>query len=354
VVVLAVIGVVWMLHWAREVCIPIMLAVLISYALSPIVDFLHRWRVPRALAAAVLLLAIVGGTGGLVYSLGDDAVELIETLPDAAKNLRRTLREQGLAPGGPIEDMQEAANQLQRAADESAGSQAATPRGVTRVQIEKPGLDVQSFLRTGTLGAAAAVGQAGVVLFLVFFVLAAGDKFRRKVVRIAGPTLDKKRITVQVMDEITAQVQRYLLVQVATSALVGVATGLAFHWLGVEYAAIWGLAAALLNTIPYLGPVVITAGAGVVALLQFDTLGMAALVGGVSLLITSLEGYLITPWLTSRASQMNAVAVFVSVLFWGWLWGVWGLLLGVPIIMVVKAICDRVEDLKPVGELLGD
>ena len=142
--------------------------------------------------------------------------------------------------------------------------------------------------------------------------------------------------------------------QIATSLLVGIATWLAFLWLGLEHAAIWGIAAAVCHTIPYLGPVIIAGGTTVVALLQFGTLGIAFLIGFVSLLISSLAGNLLTPWLTSRASRLNAVAVFVSVLFWGWLWGVWGLFLGVPIIMVIKAICDRVEDLKPVGELLGE
>ena len=99
---------------------------------------------------------------------------------------------------------------------------------------------------------------------------------------------------------------------------------------------------------------IITAGTALVAFLQFETLSMAILVGGLSLLITSLEGYLLTPWLTSRASQMSAVSVFVGVLFWGWLWGAWGLLLGVPILMAIKTVCDNVEDFKPVGELLGD
>ncbi len=161
-------------------------------------------------------------------------------------------------------------------------------------------------------------------------------------------------MTICVLDEITGQIQRYLLVRLVTSLLVGVATWLAFLWIGLEHAAIWGIAAGLFNTIPYLGPVVVTAGMTVVALLQFGTLEMALVVGAVAMLITSLEGFLLTPWLTGRASRMNAVAIFVGVLFWGWLWGVWGLLLGVPIIMVVKAVCDRVEHLKPVGELLGE
>jgi predicted PurR-regulated permease PerM len=191
-------------------------------------------------------------------------------------------------------------------------------------------------------------------LFLVYFMLVSGDMFRRKLVRIAGPTLSKKKITLRVLDEITAQIQRYLLVQVFTSLLVGVATWLVFLWIGLEHAAIWGIAAGVFNTIPYLGPVIVTGGTSLVAFLQFGTISMALLVGGISLLITSLEGYLLTPWLTGRASRMSPLIVFISVLFWGWLWGVWGLLLGVPIIMMIKAICDRVEDLKPVGELLGD
>jgi len=302
----------------------------------------------------VLLLGMLGGIGALAYSLSDEAAALIESLPDAAQNFRRTLRREGVTSSGAIDRMQQAANQLERAANESGGQPAVAPRGVTRVQIERPPLNVQDFLRTGTLGAAALAGQAAVVLFLVYFLLMAGDTFRRKLVRIAGPTLTSKKITLQVLDEINGQIQRYLLVQLATSLLVGVATWLAFLWIGVEHAAIWGIGAAVCNTIPYLGPVFIAAGTALVAFLQFGTLGMAFLVGSVSLLITSLEGYLLTPWLTGRASRMNPVAVFVGVLFWGWLWGVWGLLLGVPVIMIGKAICDQVDDLKPVGELLGE
>jgi predicted PurR-regulated permease PerM len=183
--------------------------------------------------------------------------------------------------------------------------------------------------------------------------MVSGDIFRRKLIKITGDTLSKKKITLQVLDEITTQIQRFLLVQIFASVLVGVATWLAFLWIGLEYAAIWGIVAGAFNMIPYLGPVVVTAGTGMVGFLQFGTVAMALTIAGIALAITSLEGYLLTPWLTGRASRMNAVMVFVGVLFWGWLWGVWGLLLGVPIIMMIKAICDQVEDFKPIGELLG-
>ncbi len=353
-VMLTVLAVIFTLHWAQAVFIPLLLGVMISYALSPLVSLLQKWCIPRAIGAAVLLLGIVGGTGYLVYSLSDDAAGLIETLPEAAQKLRMTLRAERGTSEGTMEKVQKAATQLEQAASETVAPAPAAPRGVTRVQIEKPKLDVKDYLWVGTLRAVTVVGQVGIVLFLAYFLLVSGDTFRRKLVRISGDTLSKKKITLQVLDEINGQIQRYMLVMIFTSILVGVATWLAFLWVGLEHAAIWGIAAGLFNTIPYLGPVVVTGGTALVALLQFGTIDMALLVGGISLAITSLEGYLLTPWLTGRASRMNAVVVFVGVLFWGWLWGVWGLLLGLPIIMVIKAVCDRVEDLKPIGELLGE
>jgi predicted PurR-regulated permease PerM len=352
--VLAVLAVIFALHWASAVFIPLMLGVMISYALSAPVNLMQKWHIPRAIGAALLLLAIVGGTGTAVYSLSDDASDLIKTLPDAAYKLRLALLKERGTSQGTMEQVQKAATQLERAASETGAPVPATPSGVTRVQIEAPKLNVKDYLWMGTKGAIGFAGQLSMVLFLAYFMLVSGDMFRRKLVRIAGPTLSKKRITLRVLDEITGQIQRYLLVQVVTSVLVGVTTWLAFLWIGLEHAAIWGIAAGVFNTIPYLGPVIITGGTSLVAFLQFGTISMALVVGGISLLITSLEGYLLTPWLTGRASRMSPLVVFVSVLFWGWLWGVWGLLLGVPIIMMIKAVCDRVEDLKPVGELLGD
>lgn len=351
--VLTVLAVIFALHWGRAFFIPLMLGVIISYALSPLVNRMQKWRIPRAIGAAVLLVGIVGGTGSLVYSLSDDAVQLIETLPDAAKKFRKTLRKEWGTSSGSMEKMQKAAGQLESAANETITPAAVAPRGVTRVLIEKPKLNITDHLWTGTMGAAVFAGQAVMVLFLTYFLLVSGDTFRRKLARISGPTLSKKKITLHVLDEITTQIQRYLLVQIFTSILVGVATWLAFLWIGLEHAAIWGIVSGVFNMIPYLGPVIVTGGTGLVGFLQFGTVGMALAVAGISLAITSLEGYLLTPWLTGRASRLNAVMVFVGVLFWGWLWGIWGLLLGVPIIMMIKAICDRVDDFKSVGELLG-
>ena len=351
---LAVIAVVFALHWAQAIFIPLMLAVMISYTLSAPVNLMQEWHIPRAIGAALLLVTIVGGTGTAIYSLGGEATSMIETLPDAVAKVRRAMDAGKRGSEGTMEKVQRAATELEQAASDSGAPAPAAPAGVTRVQIEKSRLNVQDYLWMGTKGAIGFAAQLGMVLFLAFFILVSGDRFRRKIVRLAGPTLTNKKITLQVLDEINGQIQRYMLVQIFTSIVVGLATWLAFMWIGMERAAIWGIAAGVLKIIPYLGPVVVTGASLLVAFLQFGTFGMAFFVSGVALLITSLEGYLLTPWLIGRASRMNPVVIFTAVLFWGWLWGLWGLLLGVPIIMVIKAVCDRVEDLKPVGELLGD
>ena len=352
--ILAVLAVIYVLHWAQAVFIPLVIGLMINYALSPLVNLMQKWHIPRALGAALLLLSIVGGLGAAAYSLRDEASNLIETLPDSAKKFRRTLSREWGTSEGAMEKVQKAAIQLERAASETGIANPVVPRGVTRVQIEKSTLNVNDYLWDGTVSLMSTVGVSVMVLFLAYFLLVAGDSFRRKLVKLTGPTLSRKRVTVQMLNDITLQIQRYMLVQLFTSSLVGIATWLTFLWLGVEHAAVWGILAGLFNTIPYVGAVIITAGTALVAFLQFETLYMAIVVGGLSLLITSLEGYLLTPWLTSRASQMSAVAVFVGVLFWGWLWGAWGLLLGIPILMAIKTVCDHVEDFKPVGELLGN
>lgn len=351
-VVLATLASVFMLRWASAVFIPVMVGLMCSYALSPVVDWLAHRRIPRALSAAVLVLGIVSGIGATVYSLSDDASKLVESLPVAAQKLRHSIRALQGKQDNTLATMQKAASQLEQAAEETNRA-APLERGVQRVQIEKPKFAIKDYLWSGTMGLLAMLGQIGMVALITFFLMASGDTFRRKLVKIAGPTLSRKKVTLQGLNEINDQIQRYMMVQLFTSGVVGVATWLCFLAVGLEHAAVWGIAAGVLNLVPYLGNVIITAGSAMVGFLQFGTLEMALLVAGISLVINSIEGFLLTPWLTSRASKMNPVAIFVGVLAWGWLWGAWGLLLGVPILMVIKAICDRVEDLKPVGEFLG-
>jgi predicted PurR-regulated permease PerM len=340
------------LYWAREVFIPIVLSILISYALEPVVRGMTKVRVPRVIAAALVMAILTGGTGYLVYSLSDDAAAVTAELPEAAAQLRDIVRRQRGEPGA-IQQMQEAAEELQRTADEAAGP-TPTPRGVQRVQIEQPAINVREYVTWGSASLIAFAGQATLIVFFVFFLLASGDLFKRKLVKIAGPSLEKKRITVQILDEINRQIERFLLVRVVTSVVVAIATWIAFTALGLEQAGVWAVAAGVFNSVPYFGPVIVAGGTFVVAFLQFDALSMAFYVAGISLVITSLEGWLLTPWLTSRTARSNEVAVFTGLIFWSFVWGIWGTLLAVPMMVAFKAVCDHIDDLKPVGELLGE
>jgi predicted PurR-regulated permease PerM len=340
------------LHWAREVFIPVVLSVLISYALEPAVIALMRVRLPRVIAAALVVLLFTGGLAYTGYALSDDAAAMVAAVPDAAAKLRVALHRNNTS-SGTIKQVQQAANELQRAADETAARNP-VGAGVQRVQIEEPAIDVRGYLMWGSASAFAFAGQATLVIFFVLFLLASGDLVKRKLVKLAGPSLERKKITVQILNEIDAQIERFLLLRVATSTVVGVATWLAFRWMGVNHAAIWGIGAGVFNSIPYFGPVLVAAATAVAGFLQFGTIAMALSVAGVSVVITSLEGWLLTPWLTSRAARTNEVAMFIGLIFWSFVWGIWGTLLAVPMLVVVKAFCDRIEDLKPIGELLGD
>lgn len=342
------------LHWASAVCIPIVLSLLLTCALQPAVQYLsQRWRVPRALSAAALLLALVAALAGSSWSLSDGASQLVDSLPVAAKKVRDQLRSTyRTGSTSTLETVQKAATQLEQATQDSGTP--AIRRGVQRVVVERPPFNVRDYVWPGTLGLMSGLAQLAAVVFLSFFLLASGDLLRRKLLSIVGPGLQRQQSALDMADEINTQVRRYLLVQLWTSALVGLATGLAYWALGLQQAAVWGVAAAVLNLVPYVGSLLVTGGSALVAFLQFGTPNMALAVGGASLLIHTLVGNVLTPWLTSRTSSLNPVAVFAGIMAWGWLWGVWGLLLGIPLMIAIKAVSDRVAALLPVGELLGN
>ncbi|MCJ7799024.1 MAG: AI-2E family transporter [Polaromonas sp.] len=351
-VILAVLACIFVLHWAKAVFIPVMLSLLVSYALSPVVNWLEFRRVPRWLGAAVLMVAIGASIGSTAYLLRNEAAQLVNALPAAAQKFRPAVKEKRGKPDGALETVQKAASQIEQAAQESGGGAVTSP-GAMRVVVESSRFDIKNYLWSGTMGLLALIGQSTVVVFLTYFLMLSGDTFRRKLIKLAGPTLSEKKITLQALNEITGQIQRYLQVQLLTSALVGVLAWLALAAIGLENAAVWGIVAGVSNLVPYIGPLIMAAASALVAFLQFGSINMAMAVGGTSIVIHTLEGNLLTPWLTSRASRLSPVAVFMGLLAWGWLWGVWGLLMGIPILMMVKSVCDRVEDLKPIGEFLG-
>jgi predicted PurR-regulated permease PerM len=340
-----------LLQYMQAVLIPFVLAALLFYALDPAVDRMQTWHLHRAIGAALMIVIVVASAFGLAYFLQDEAVSMVDRLPQAIQRARDELRRGRGAPG-VLDKVQAAAKELETTSDtESKNRQTAS--GATRVQVEAPAFNASQYLWASSLGVLNAINQGIMILFLTYFMLLTDDLFKRKLVEMAGPTLAKKKITVKILEDIAGQIERFLLIEVVTSVVVAVATGLALWAMGLHEAALWGFLAGVFNSIPYYGPLTVTGGLSIVAFLQFGTVSMTAAIAGVALLITTIEGWILTPALMGRVAEMNNVAVFAGLLFWSWLWGVPGMLLAVPMMMIIKAVCDRVEDLQPIGRFLG-
>jgi predicted PurR-regulated permease PerM len=342
-----------MLQYMQAVLIPIVLAILISYALWPIVATLSRLKIPQSIGAGVAVFAFIGVLGFGVWAFSDEAMGIIRDIPRATKMLRdraEAERRKPKASSTTLEQVQEAAKEIDKAAAEASKPAVTTP-GATQVEVVQPGFRVSDYLGGNLLGF---LGQFSLILFLVYFLLVTGDLYKRKIVKIAGPTLTKKKITVQILDDINRQIESFIKVQVMTSAAVASATALALWAFGVDHYVIWGLLAGLFNSIPYIGPILVSGALAIVAFMQFNDVTKTIEVAATAMVITSLEGFLLTPALMSRAAQMNPAAIFVGLLFWSWVWGVWGTILAVPMLMMIKSICDHVEDLQGVSELLGE
>ncbi len=355
--VIATVAVILLLQYASTVFIPFVLAILISHALGPPVTSLAKHGIPPAVGAGVVLLLLLTALGLGVYSLRAQAAQIVEQVPAAAQRIRERLKENRQQPGGVVESVQRAAKEVEKTANEATPATAAatSPKGrVTQVEVVQPTVDLWSYIWSGGMTILGVLGQFTLVIFLVYFFLVTGDLYKRKLVKIAGPTFSKKKLTVQILDEINRQIESFMRVQVLTSVVVAVATSAALWWFGLQQFVIWGLLAGIFNSIPYLGPILVTGGLSLVAFIQFDDVPKTLTICAVAFAITSVEGFLLTPALMSRAARINSAAIFTGLLFWSWVWGVWGTILAVPMLMMIKAVCDHIEDLQPIGELLGE
>jgi predicted PurR-regulated permease PerM len=353
--ILAVIAVVAALYLARAFFVPLLIGILASYSLRPGVDRLASWRIPHAVGAALVLAAVVAGFSWAALSLGDDTAAVIEKLPEAARQIRGQVS--AARAGGPsaLNKIQEAASELQGAAADAAGDgkPVKAKRSLAAIRDAEPSVWLRDYMLAQSALLFSVAAQAPIVLLLAYFLLASGEHFRRKLVQLVGPSLTRKKDVVRILDEIDVQVHRYLLATLGANILVGILTWLAFAALGMQHAAVWGLAAGILHFIPYLGPVVFAIASGAAGFAQFESALSALAVAGASLVVAAAVGQLIMTWMQSRLARVNAAVLFIALLFFGWLWGIWGLLLGAPLVAIAKVICDRVESLRPVGELLG-
>jgi predicted PurR-regulated permease PerM len=333
------------LRLAGPVVVPVLVALLLAYVLEPLVAGLVRWRLPRPAAAAAAFFAVAVLAGSVGRTAAAEVASFLDDLPAALASAHLPGAIHTGEPG-PLARLQQAASELR-------GRRAPSPDGVKHVTIVTGGFDVRDYLLGATRGILSSIAQLLIVAFLTFLLLATGDLYKRKLVRLAGPDWVSKRITLDVIREIDRQIERYLGVRVLISAIVATATAIPLWMLGVARPAMWGLVAGALNVMPFIGPAAAVALISGAAFLQFHTVEAAAAAGGAATVVAAIEGNVITPWIMGRTGELNTVAVFTSVLFWGWMWDVWGLLLAVPIMVAVKAAADRIEPLAPLGELLG-
>lgn len=354
VIILATVAVIFALDWAQSFVISLLLGVLFAYTLNPLVVWLQRLHIPRVVGTSLVMLGVVCALVVGSYALRGQMQGILGQLPAAVSKLSASLASLREGQASTMRKMQTAASEIEKATSQAAGMPATPKKPATRVVIDPPGFKLGNFLWSGSMSAAGLVGQAAMVLFLTFFLLLSGDTYKRKLVRITGPSLSDKKITVHILDDINASIQRYMFMLLATNVLVGLLTWIALRWIGLENAGAWAVAAGLLHVIPYFGPAVTATGIGMAAFLQFNDLSTVLLVAGASLAIATVVGIFVTTWMTGRIARMNTAAVFVSLLFWTWLWGVWGMLLSMPITVLVKVVAQHVEQLEPIAELLGD
>ena len=348
-VVLAVLALIGAAKMTEAFIVPVVVGTLMSYSLEPLVRTLERWHIHRLIGAALVLLCSIAIVAGSAFLLRADATALVAELPDAARQLRIAAHDRR-GPDGPIDHVRAAAAELNKAAAEATGS----PQPPSAPPPPTIASDLQRWLADQSTKVLSVIGQFGIAFLLAYFLLAAGDTFRRKVVHLAGPTLAKRRITVEILNDIHVQVQRYLLILLSTNLLIAAAIWGLLLFFHIERAGLWAAIGGVLHVIPYAGTAITTGLVAVAAFLQTGSFAGTAMVSFSVLAVSSAIGMALVPWLQGRAASMNAAAVFISLLFFGWLWGGWGLLLGAPLVAVLKTVADRVPHMEPLGELLGD
>ncbi|MBF6615247.1 AI-2E family transporter [Pollutimonas thiosulfatoxidans] len=353
--ILATIAFVFALQWAKDFFIPLVLGILVSYTLNPVVVWLERMKVPRVLGTSLVMIGLIGGSGAIATSVYVEAQTMMDEVPFAAYKLSSAYKRLDNGELSTLDKLRSAADTLTRVTKPEAETpvdpaQPAPPA----VVVAPPDFNLNDWLWAGSVSAAAFMGQMTMVLFMVFFALLSGNTFKRKLVRLTGPSLSNKKITVQILDDINTSIQKYMLMLLVTNTLLGIFTWLALWAIGMDNPASWGVVAGLLHIIPYFGPLIAAVVIGVAAFLQFDSLSMMLLAAAITLGVASIVGMLVTTWMTGRIAKMNATAVFVALLFGAWLWGVWGMLLCVPTIMVVKVISQHIEEMETIAELLGE
>ena len=334
---LFVLATLYTLHFARSFLLPIVLAILLDFLLSPVVRALKKVRIREPIGAALVIFALLGAIGGTFYYLAEPAAGWVQRAPESLVQVQRKL--QSLRK--PVEQVTRAAETVQEATDVGG------TKGTTEVTIAGPSITKQIFGGTTSF-----LGAAAIVVFLTYFLLASGDLFLQKLIKVLPQFKDKKR-AVAIAREIEAQTSVYMLTSTLINTGVGILTALAVWAVGMPNPALWGIVAAILNFVPYIGALITVAILGLASLLAFDSPGQALVVPVIYFVINTIEGNLVTPMVLGSRLRLNTVAVFIGLIFWWYLWGIPGAIMAVPMMATMKIFCDHFDGLAPIGEFLG-
>jgi predicted PurR-regulated permease PerM len=337
--ILGAVAVAFFLRESRNLCLPVALAALLSFALAPIVRLLQRLHLSRMIATTTVLGLLLGAALWGGAAAGQNIAAAVDQLPETIRQLEQRLQRGG---GTVIEQFQRVQQEL---------------RGFGRSSTQPGGTALAPATTTALWSGSASVidiaGNLVVIVFLVFFFLATASAYRPRLLKLLAPHLSGRGEATELLDEITGQIERFIVVRIITAVAVGVATWIALLLMGAPQPGLWGALAGIVNSIPFFGPVLVGAGVFVVGLLA-QGVSFGAELALVTLVITSLEGWLLTPALMGKAARMHPLAIFIGLLLWSWLWGIWGTILAVPMMAVAKVIADHVATLAPLSTLVDE
>lgn len=328
---------VYALYFARDFFMPVVLAFLLALMLTPIVRFLRRHGVPEAVSATLLVLFSVLTISSAGYFMSGPAMDLANNAPAIGRKLTERLAE----IRHPFDRMLEISQQVDRVAETTQEP------GLQKVIVSQPGIVSQA---AGNLLSAATT--AAITFVLSLFLLASGTLFYEKIVQSFARMSEKKR-ALRVVYDVEREISRYLLTVAVINGGLGVVVASGLWLIGMPTAALWGVTAALLNFLPYVGALVSVLLVAAISLVTFDSLSYALLAPGFVILCNVIEGQFVTPLVVGRRLEVNAVAIFIAVAFWSWLWGFVGALIAVPLLVVIKVFCDHFDSLRHVGNFLA-
>mgnify|MGYP000258745610 CR=1 FL=1 len=328
---------IYALYLGRDFLTPVILAFLLATTLSPIVRQLSRWSIPPAVSATLLIFLSVGVFGAIGYATSGP----VSTLMADAPAIGRKLREKAYAVRQTFDKAVQATAQLDSVAENISDAH------TQKVVIAQPGILSRAAGNLLSIGTTLAI-----TFVLSLFILASGTLFYEKIIQSFTRLSDKKR-ALKVVHNVEYEISRYLFTITIINIMVGVVVGSGLWLIGIPTAFVWGVAATVLNFLPYVGALISIVLVGIISITTFDNLGYGLIAPAFILLVHIAEGQFLTPLLLGRRLELNAVAVFISISFWSWLWGFVGALMAVPLLVVIKVICDNFESLQPFGNFLS-